>query len=148
MKSLISTLLLSGILFSVQLSAQKADDILGIWLNEKKDGKINVFKKGGKYYGKIIWLKYDTNEDGSSPKLDNKNPDAKLRKKPIVGTLILKDLIWDEDDTEWDDGEIYDPRSGNTYSLFAKIQKSGSLYLKGYIGFSLLGRSTVWTKVK
>lgn len=125
-----------------------ADAILGTWLNEQEDAKIEVYKEKNKYYGKIIWLKNDKNDDGSSPKLDSRNPDPKLKVRPIIGTIILKDLIWDKPDNEWDDGEIYDPKSGNTYSLYAKLQNANSLFLKGYIGFAVIGRSTIWSRVK
>ena len=142
MKSIIS------FLFAILISsayAQSADDILGVWYNEEKDGKIQVYKENNKYYGKIVWVKNNTNEDGSSPKLDSKNPDPELAKRPIEGTLILIDLEWDDD--EWEDGEIYDPKSGKTYSCFARLESKNELYVKGYIGFSLIGRSTTWTRV-
>ena len=144
MKNLLT---LALIVSSSAIFAQ-ADKILGTWLNEPKDGKIEVYKKGDQYFGKIIWLKNNVNEDGTSPKLDSKNEDEKLRSRSIVGVNILKDLEWDEDDNEWDDGEIYDPRSGSTYSLYAKLVDSNTLFLKGYIGFAMIGRSTTWTRVK
>lgn len=143
MKNLLTLLL---IVSSSTIFAQ-ADKILGTWLNEPKDAKIEVYQKGDKYFGKIIWLKNNVNEDGSSPKLDSKNEEESLRKRPIVGINILQDLEWDQDDNEWDDGEIYDPRGGTTYSLYAKLEDANTLYLKGYIGFSLIGRSTTWTRV-
>lgn len=144
MKNLLTLVL---IISSSAIFAQ-ADKILGTWLNEPKDGKIEVYKKGDAYFGKIIWLKNNVNEDGTSPKLDSKNEDEKLRARSIVGINILKDLEWDEDDNEWDDGEIYDPRSGSTYSLYAKLEDANTLFLKGYIGFAMIGRSTTWTRVK
>lgn len=144
MKNLLTLVL---IVSSSAIFAQ-ADKILGTWLNEPKDGKIEVYKKGDAYFGKIIWLKNNVNEDGTSPKLDSKNEDEKLRARSIVGINILKDLEWDEDDNEWDDGEIYDPRSGSTYSLYAKLEDANTLFLKGYIGFAMIGRSTTWTRVK
>lgn len=128
------------------LSAQKADEIIGIWWNEEKDGRVEVFKKDGKYFGKIEYIKKDQNADGSSPKVDSKNPDEKLRSRVLKGLVILKGLEWDG--SEWDDGEIYDSKSGNTYSCFAKMNADGTLYFKGYIGFSLIGRSTTWTRYK
>ena len=130
------------------LSGLSQSEILGVWLNEDKDGKIKVFKQNGKYYGEIIWIKDNTNDDGSSPKLDRNNPDEKKRSRPIVGTRILKDLEWDSRDEEWNEGEIYDPKSGNTYDVFARLEDARTLYLKGFIGFTLIGRSTLWTRVE
>ncbi len=132
---------------SISTFAQ-ADKILGTWLNEPKDAKIEVYKKGDQYFGKIIWLSKNVGPNGESPKLDVNNEDEKLRSRPIVGINILKDLEWDEDDNEWDDGEIYDPRSGSTYSLYAKLEDANTLFLKGYMGLAVIGRSTLWTRVK
>ncbi len=143
MKTIVIALMLS--LSSGTLLAQ-ADKILGVWYSESKDAKIEVYKNGDKYNGKIIWLKNNKNEDGTSPKLDLNNENTSKRKRPIVGSDIMIGLEWDEDDNEWDDGEIYDPKSGDTYSLYAKLENENKLFLKGYIGFTLVGRSTYWTR--
>jgi uncharacterized protein (DUF2147 family) len=123
-------------------------EILGVWFNEEKDGKIKVYKEGGKFYGEIIWIKDNKNEDGSSPKYDINNPDPNKRDRTIVGTQILKNLEWDSSEDEWNEGTIYDPKSGNTYDVFARLEGPKTLYLKGYIGFTLIGRSTLWTRVE
>ena len=138
-------LFIAGLLFFTNTQAQtKANDILGIWLNAEKDAKITVYEKGGKYYGKLVWIKKDENPDGTSPKLDNNNPEAQLKKRALMGLVILKDLEFDDD--EWEDGTIYDPKSGKTYSCFTKLESPTELYLKGYIGLSFIGRSSIWTK--
>lgn len=141
---LVLTICLSGSM----AFAQAGDQLLGTWLNEKNDSKIKIYRKGNKYYGKILWLKNDKNDDGSSPKVDSKNPNKKLRSRRIVGTIILKNLVYDKADKEWNSGEIYDPRGGSTYSVFAKLKNDNTLYLKGFIGFAIIGRSTLWTRVK
>lgn len=145
MKNTLITLCLLVIPF---IGFSQSDEILGTWLNEKKDSKIEIYKTGNKYFGKIIWLKNNVNDDGTSPKLDNKNDDEAQQKKPIVGKVILTNLSWDSDDKEWQDGEIYDPRGGSLYSCFARMEAKDQLFIKGYIGFSLIGRSTIWTRVK
>lgn len=138
--------LVASLFISLASLAQNPDAILGVWLNEPGDAKIEVYKQNGKYFGKIIWLKNDKEEDGSTPNRDNNNPDESLQNRRVVGINILTNLVWDADDKEYDDGEIYDPRSGSTYSLYGYIQNDGKLFLKGYIGFSLIGRSTTWTR--
>lgn len=138
----------TALLVTTSVFAQSSEKILGTWYNHEKDGKIEVYKKDNKYFGKIIWIKNNTNDDGSSPRLDKKNPSEKLKMRPIVGTNILTELEWDAEENEWNDGEIYDPKSGSTYSVFARLEDPNTLYIKGYIGFSLIGRSTTWTRVK
>ena len=55
-------------------------------------------------------------------------------------------MTWDADKKEWNDGEIYDAREGDTYSLFARLKNQNALDLRGYIGFSLFGKTTRWTR--
>ena len=140
-------LLLSLCFIGFQSIGQNPDDILGVWLNQDKDAHIEITKKGNQYFGKIIWLKFPNEEDGT-PKVDDENPEEKLRSQPIKGLVIVKELEWDEDDNEWDDGTIYDPKSGNTYSCYTTIKEKDVLNLRGYVGFSLIGRTNVWTRVK
>lgn len=136
------TLLLLIFGFSISLQAQ-TDPIEGVWLNEEKDARIQIYKgRDNKFYGKIIWLK-EPNENGA-PKLDKKNPDKKERSQGIVGKIILKEF--EKDDKTYDDGTIYDPQNGKTYD--ARITyKGNTLALRGYVGISLFGRTTVWERV-
>lgn len=129
--------------------AQKSDAILGIWWNEEKDGQVEIYKVGSEYRGRIVYVKDNVNSDGSSPKKDNLNPNEKLRSRVLMGTTILTGLKFDSGDKEWAYGTIYDTKSGNTYSCFAKLNSDGTLYFKGYLmGMRFIGRSTTWTRVK
>jgi uncharacterized protein (DUF2147 family) len=115
------------------------DAILGEWLAESKDGRVQVYKQGEKYFGKIVWGK-----DGA--RKDVKNPDEKLRSQNIIGAVILKGFSFT--DNAWEDGTIYDPNNGKTYSCTMKMKDANTLSIRGFIGISLLGRTTVWTRVK
>ena len=135
---LVITLLVS---YAGALYAQVNEDaILGIWFNEEKDGKVKVYKEDGKFYGKIVWR---DDLPGTSP-YDDKNPDPELQKRKKVGLIILKDFVYGKE--KWEDGTIYDPKSGKTYSCIIKLEDDGSLYVRGYVGISLIGRTTYWTK--
>lgn len=125
----------------------QADKIIGTWKTEGGKSKVKIYKEGGAYYGKLIWLK-DSLEANGQPNVDNNNPDPELQDRPLQGLNIIKKLRWDAADEEWDDGEIYDPESGNTYSVYAYLKDPNTLYLKGYLGVSLFGRSTLWQRVR
>ncbi len=130
-------------LFTSFSFAQHADDdILGLWFNEEKTGKIEITKNGDKYFGTITWVKIEAGDNG----LDDENPDPKLRNKPLVGLKILKDFKYE--DGEYTDGTIYDPKNGKTYSCTMKLENIDKLYVRGYIGFSLIGRTTYWTRLE
>ena len=120
------------------------DDVLGFWMTEGDKAKIEIYKEGGKYHGKIVWLKEPLNEEGKQ-KLDKENPDKALRNKPILGIRLIKNFVFD--DGQWEDGEIYDPESGKTYSARMKL-KNGELDVRGYIGAPMFGRSVVWTRAE
>ncbi len=135
----------------MQLQAQKvvADDIVGVWMNEEKDAHFKIFKKGDKFFGKIVWIKDPIDPDTKKPKLDKHNPDPELKKRPNLGLMLLTDFVFDDD--EWDDGDIYDPKNGKTYSCYMEFPDESDLNrlkIRGYVGISLLGRSTYWTRVK
>ncbi len=133
--------------FGSAISKDEKDAITGTWLTGKKDAKVKIYEQKGKYYGKIIWLKNPNYEDGKE-KVDKENPDENKRKRKILGLNILKDFVYDEDN-EWDDGEIYDPKSGNTYSCNIELVEDGKvLEVRGYIGISLFGRTEIWTRVE
>lgn len=135
------------IFFLITIFCQsQSDDILGIWLEEEKQSKIEIYKKNNSFFGKIIWLKEPLDKHGNE-KLDKENPNKLLRNKPIKGLVIMSDLKYKKKG-EWTDGEIYDARSGKTYSLEIYMKNSNELELRGYIGLTLFGKSTSWTRVK
>ncbi len=122
------------------------DPIEGLWYSQDSSAKIKIYlAKNGKYYGKIVWLKEPNGDDGK-PKLDTKNPKAAKRTEPILDMLILRSFEKDGDD-EYDDGTIYDPKNGKTYSCII-THKGNHLNVRGYVGISLIGRTAVWTKAE
>ncbi|MCX6311815.1 MAG: DUF2147 domain-containing protein, partial [Bacteroidetes bacterium] len=101
-----------------------------------------------KFYGQIIWLKTPIDPETNKPKLDKHNGDDKLKTRPILNLLILTDLVFDADDQDWSDGNVYDPKTGNSYSLTCKLKDKDNMELRGYMGISVLGRTDIWTRVK
>ena len=126
-----------------------ADQITGIWLNEDKDAHVEIENRAGKYYGKIVWLKTPVDPETGKAKLDKENPDAELQKRPLMGLQLLSGFVFDGDD-EWENGTIYDPKSGKTYSCYMEFtdKAKNKLKVRGYLGISLLGRTTYWTRVE
>ncbi len=126
--------------------AQDADAIVGEWYTEENKAKVEIYSCESSYCGKIVWLKEPKNPDGTN-KRDAKNLNEDLRSRTIVGTNILTALQYDGDD-EWEDGEIYDPESGKTYSCHLELEDENTLEVRGFVGLSLLGRSQNWTRVQ
>lgn len=136
------TILWTGLLLS-----QKAGDITGVWYTEEKKSKVKIYREDGTYHGKLIWIR-DSLDDQGQPVTDRDNPDPTKRDRPLKGLRLLRDLEWDPGDEQWEEGEVYDPESGNTYSLKAWLQDRDHLKLKGYIGISMLGRTTEWRRAE
>ena len=130
------------ILASQTLFAQSSDAIVGTWYNTEKDAKVEIFKERDKYYGKIVWL--EEPRENNKPKLDKNNADKSKRDRPIMGMRLLNDFKYKNG--SWEDGTIYDPKNGKTYSSIIKKKDENTLEVRGYVGISLIGRTVEWTK--
>jgi uncharacterized protein (DUF2147 family) len=123
--------------------AQQGDAIVGKWYNTEKDAQVEIFKEGDKYAGKIVWLQ-DPTENGK-PKVDKNNSDQSKRSRPIMGMRLLNGFEYKGG--TWENGTIYDPKNGKTYSCTIKKKDSNTLEVRGFVGISLIGRTVEWTKV-
>lgn len=135
------------ILFLISVSnafGQSENEILGTWYNTEKSAQIEIMKIGSEFQGKIV--KLENGADYSTPPLDAKNENQKLRTRPIHGLKILNGLKYS--DGIWKEGKIYDPNTGKTYSCEVSLKNQSVLEVKGYLGFSWIGRTVEWTRVK
>jgi uncharacterized protein (DUF2147 family) len=154
MKKAIS--LTASILFLLLCShvfAQTPDAVLGKWWNEEKDAQIEIYSCEGKYCGKIVHLiepNYPPNDPkgmAGKPKVDRENPDAAKRELPILG-MILVGGFSHAGGTLWENGFIYNPKEGKTYKCKMTLESPDKLKVRGFIGISLIGKTTYWTRVK
>lgn len=133
------------LIFPMLLLAQKKDGVIGKWLNQTGEGEITIYKKADQYFGKLSRIKAPNDEHGK-PITDSKNPDKTLKNRPILGLEILKGFTYLGDNT-YENGTVYDPKSGKTYSC-KMVLNDNKLKIRGFIGISLLGRTEVWTRTK
>ena len=124
--------------------SQTNADIVGEWYNAEKDAVITLYEDGETVSGKITWMLYPNDEDGN-PKTDPNNPDEKLKSRARMEMIMMTGFAYDEDNV-WDDGELYDPKKGKTYSGMMTLKNTNAIDLRGYIGFSFIGRSSTWTR--
>jgi uncharacterized protein (DUF2147 family) len=129
--------------YGVLVAEEEADVILGEWYTDGDESVVEIYKCDDRYCGKIVWLKEPLTEDGEK-KTDQNNPDESLRDREIIGLNIVENFKYDGDG-EWEDGTIYDPNKGKTYSCKAKLE-GDTLKIRGYIGFSAFGRTTEWRR--
>ena len=142
MKKITATLIFAfvGLLASSQTNAH----IVGEWYNAEKDAVIALFEENETVSGKITWMQFP-NDDKGNPKTDPLNPDEKLKSRSRMGMIIMNDFICIEGEV-WDNGKLYDPKKGKTYSGMMTLKDANTLELRGYIGFSFIGRSSIWTR--
>jgi len=111
------------------------DEIVGVYHTPNKDGKVAIYRKGGTYFGKLIW--------GIRNLIDKKNPDKTLRTRNMVGCDFMTDFTFK--DGEYVNGKIYDPESGKTYNCRMWLNDN-QLKVRGYLGVSLLGRTETFLR--
>jgi uncharacterized protein (DUF2147 family) len=142
-RQLLSLIVLASLGLPLAPTALASDDqaaqILGNWLTEPRDGIIEIsLTSDGSYQGKIV--------GGNDPqRLDQHNPDPARRSQTLLGQTILRGMKYDGEG-KWSGGSIYDPDSGRTYKCHLQRLDKERLQVRGFIGFSLLGRSQVWTR--
>lgn len=132
--------------FLVQFTiyAQQADAILGEWYTTERDAKIEIYKEGSTYSGKVVWLEQPT--ENGKPILDANNADKSKRNQPILGIKLIEGFKYKNG--VWEEGKIYDPRNGKYYSSTIKKKNSDVLEVRGFVGFSMIGRTVEWYKAK
>ncbi len=142
---LILIFILSQLCFAIESNTYVPDQINGVWLTDAKDAKVQVYRVGSIYYGKIIWLKNNTNPEGK-PLLDNYHPNPKFRNRTRVNVVALSGLTF-QGDNKFENGILYYPTNGQTYRCSATLLNHNELELRIYFGVKLLGKTTVFTRV-
>lgn len=135
-------LCLCAFLLPMAAFATHPDDILGIWLADDNEVKVEVYKVNNEYFGKIIWLK-EPNDKNGNPKKDKNNPDPAKRNNPAIGILILKNIIFKEG--KWM-GTIYGPKRGKETQCTLQLKSKDVLV--GTVTYGLLSGSRTWQRVK
>lgn len=142
MKKIITIVLL----FATTLFYAQNKSVLGKWKTiDDETGKaksiVEIYEKSGKIYGKVIEVLDMVHKDDLCK--DCPGEDAK---KPILGITVIKGLS--KDGAEYGGGKILDPKNGKLYKCFIALEGNDKLKVRGYIGFSLLGRTQYWYRVK
>jgi uncharacterized protein (DUF2147 family) len=123
-------------------TAVNASPLTGVWTTEDGLGAVEFYPCAEKRCGRIVWLKNPRGDDGK-PLHDANNPKKEAREKPICELDIVHDLQLQRDGT-WDQGTIYDPDEGKTYSVAVKVLPKGDLEVTGYMGSKIFSETMIW----
>lgn len=144
----ISLFLLVGTLTAWSPPVDDPDALLGRWLSSRRKNQVQIYKQGGKYYGRLVWMAEPVDEATGQPKTDVKNPDQKLRSRPVLNLTMMTDLVY-KGNNVWSGGQVYNPEDGRTYSCELTLKDTNTLDIRGYVlGMPFLGRTRTWTRVK
>ena len=153
MKKVLLTVLIFLFFSVIPSFSMNSTPIIGLWWNQAKSAQIEIYESAGRLFGKIVFLKEpvyppdDPQSMAGRAKVDRNNPDPLKRKQPLLGLQILNSFR-QTDERLWEEGFIYDPKNGKTYRCKMTLENADTLFVRGFIGFSLLGRTETWTRVK
>ena len=133
------------ILFTYMLvNSYQTNQIEGVWITQddetgKKKSEVLLYKNEGKLYGKILNLLLEEDKGKLCVNCKGENKNLAIKGMVIVEGLELNGKTWEG-------GTILDPKSGKTYSCYITFENENTLKVRGYIGFSLLGRTQKWIR--
>lgn len=126
--------------FSLKAQSNQGDKIIGQYWTENKEGKIEIFKREAKYFGKIIWRKEVIK--------DTKNPNKSLRDRSVIGIEFLIGFVFNGK-SKWEGGTVYSIDNGGTYRGKIWLEDQGkTLKMRGYWGISFIGRTATLLRVE
>jgi uncharacterized protein (DUF2147 family) len=134
--------LISFLLAVTAVHAADAASPIGLW--KGADGTFEMTERDGKLSAKIVTLGEPNTTEGTE-KTDIYNPDPTKRDRPIIGLVFISGCT-KKSATRWENGTVYDPKSGKTYSCIVELQGPDKIKVRGYIGVVLMGRNYIWTR--
>ena len=149
MRAKLVVLLLALPLAALSSAAFAQNSPVGKWRTiDDKTGKVKSVVEiteahNGTLQGKVLQVL--DSEKGPNPLCDACK--GANHNKPIEGMVIAWGLRHEGD--AWDDGKIMDPKNGKVYSAKMTVVDGGrKLEVRGYLGFSLLGRTQTWVRAE
>ena len=118
----------------------------GLWYAEGGAATVRVERCEQALCARVEWLRSPFDENGCTLR-DVQNADARLKARTIEGLELFHGLQPSrQEENVWDGGTIYDPTSGRTYRCRLTVD-GDRLYVRGYLGVPVLGRTTTWIRV-
>jgi len=149
MRRAVWTAVAMTLVIAQQASAHDALSPVGAWKTvDDKSGKVKsivrIWEDKGKLFGRIEKLFRNPGEDPDPICVACQGERKNAR---VIGMAILTNLSPHGD--AWSGGRIVDPENGKSYKCSLKVTEGGKkLTVRGYIGFSLLGRTQTWLRAE
>ncbi len=135
--------LLSALFISLSMMGQS---VLGKWktvddVSGEAKSILEIYEEDGKVYGKVVEILKEGRQDAVCDACKGED-----KGKPIMGLTIIRGL--EKDGDEYSGGRILDPENGKLYKCYITLEEKDKLKVRGYVGFSLLGRTQYWYRVE
>ena len=132
-------------LFMCSWSFAHGQEVLGKWNTvddntQEVKSVVEIYQKNGQVFGKVVAISDPEQQNATCTSCEEGDP---RKNQPIIGMEIIKGLK--KAGNSWSNGEILDPENGKVYKCKIWIE-NGSLIVRGYLGFTWLGRSQTWIR--
>ena len=124
-----------------------AVEAVGVWITDGAKSRVEITECGprGELCSEIVWLRQPNDKRGR-PLRDGNNPNANLRKRPIIGLPILQNLKpHKRRKSQWA-GRIYNPEDGRTYKAFLTVVNKTTIKLQGCALGGLVCGTRMWKR--
>ena len=152
MKTILQNLMIAGVVGLVAVAGfplRAADPTaVGLWEQvDENTGKaeswFKITERNGTYEGTIVKIFFKPGEDENWTCDKCEGAD---RGKPVLGLTLIKGMK--RNGLDFENGTIMDPRDGSVYRALMRLAPDGQkLEVRGYLGFSFLGRSQVRVRI-
>ena len=137
-RTIVRTIVYSGVFLATGLSASLAADPTGDWKVADGVANIRVAQCSGNMWGVVAWEKTPGGKDKN-------NPDVAKQSRPTLGMPILIDMKKKPGVDAWE-GEVYNAKDGQLYSSTIKPVGTDQLEIQGCVLGFLCGGET-WARV-
>lgn len=133
----------------VGVASAQAQSPVGYWRtidDETGDPRsiVEIYEQDDELHGKIVKV-LKANEEAqrnAEGQIICTTCEGEQKDQPVEGLVIIKGL--EKDGDEWDGGTIFNPEDGKTYKSKMSLNDDGTLDVRGYVGFSFIGRTQTW----
>jgi uncharacterized protein (DUF2147 family) len=117
----------------------------GVWMPADEASKVEIFSCGEAMCGRISWLLVEHDEDGNIL-TDIYNPNPALRSAPVLGLVIMSDILPTEEDGVWK-GRVYNPQDGRSYDFWLTVKSESQIIIEGCGLYNLICQKHTWERV-
>ncbi len=128
---------------------EQCNAIVGRWISQQGNVIVQIYKDSVTFKGKVLW--FNDSDDKNNPmnsRTDSNNPDINLRNRKILGLDVLHGLVYNNKCNCWQEGKIYDVRSGRTWSSSIMLENEDLLKIRGFWHYEFIGKSMIFQRLK